>query len=93
MESQPAVAVVFHHIGPYHHPWLYAAADRLSVIGIEWSAKAYDSCDAADPSACYEKASFFSERTFEFGVAKKWHSPQLELIYAVPLVKGAAGFF
>jgi len=40
MERKPAVAVVFHHIGPYHHTRLNAAADRLSVTGIEWSAKA-----------------------------------------------------
>jgi len=39
MERKPAVAVVFHHIGPYHHARLNAAADRLSVTGIEWSAK------------------------------------------------------
>jgi len=30
--------------------------------------------------------------TFEFRVAKKWGSPRLELIYAVPLVKETAGF-
>jgi len=39
MERKPAVAVVFHHIGPYHHARLNAAADRLSVSGIEWLAK------------------------------------------------------
>src|SRR6266404_8319908 len=34
MESQPAVAVVFHHIGPYHHARLYTAADpRLEHFG------------------------------------------------------------
>ena len=42
MERKPAVAVVFHHIGPYHHARLNAAADRFSVTGIEWSGKAYD---------------------------------------------------
>jgi hypothetical protein len=42
MERKQAVAVVFHHIGPYHHARLNAAANKLSVIGIEWSAKAYD---------------------------------------------------
>jgi len=42
MERKPAVAVVFHHIGPYHQARLNAAADRLSVTGIEWSAKGYD---------------------------------------------------
>jgi len=33
------LAVVFHHIVPYHHARLSAAADTLSVTGIEWSAK------------------------------------------------------
>jgi hypothetical protein len=42
MESKPAVAVVFHHIGTCHHAWLNAAADRLAVTGVEWSAKGYD---------------------------------------------------
>jgi hypothetical protein len=39
MESETAVAVIFHHIGPYHYARLYAAADRLPVTGFEWSAK------------------------------------------------------
>jgi hypothetical protein len=38
MACKPAVAIVFHHIGPYHHARFNAAADRLSVTGIEWSA-------------------------------------------------------
>jgi len=42
MVDKPRIAVVFHHIGPYHHARLNAAADRLSVTGIEWSAKGYD---------------------------------------------------
>ena len=50
MERKPAVAVVFHHIGPYHHARLNAAADRLSVTGIEWSAKGYDAWGVADVS-------------------------------------------
>jgi len=37
MERKPAVAVIFYHIGPYHHARLNAAADKLSVVGIEWS--------------------------------------------------------
>jgi glycosyltransferase involved in cell wall biosynthesis len=53
MESKPAVAVVFHHIGPYHHARLNAAADRLSVIAVEWSARAYDPWGAADSPARY----------------------------------------
>jgi hypothetical protein len=35
MERKPAVAVVFHHIGPYHHARLNGAADKLSMTGIE----------------------------------------------------------
>jgi glycosyltransferase involved in cell wall biosynthesis len=63
MERKPAVAVVFHHIGPYHHARLNAAADRLSVTGLEWSAKAYDAWGAGDTPARYEKISLFSEAT------------------------------
>src|SRR6266404_3574009 len=63
MEHKPAVAIVFHHIGPYHHARLNAAADRLSVTGIEWSAKAYDAWGAGDTTARYEKISLFSEAT------------------------------
>ena len=51
MVYKPAIAVVFHHIGPYHHARLNAAADRLAVTGIEWSAKGYDSWGAADAPA------------------------------------------
>jgi 1,2-diacylglycerol 3-alpha-glucosyltransferase len=63
MERKPAVAVVFHHIGPYHHARLNAAADRLSVIGIEWSAKGYDSWGAAESCQRYSKVSLFPEAT------------------------------
>src|SRR5881398_976071 len=63
MERKPAVAVVFHHIGPYHHTRLNAAADRLTVTGIEWSAKAYDAWGAADSRARYHKVSLFREAT------------------------------
>src|SRR2546423_1439565 len=63
MERKPAVAGVFHHIGPYHHTRLNAAADRLTVIGIEWSAKAYDAWGAADSRARYHKVSLFPEAT------------------------------
>src|SRR6201993_2806180 len=63
MERKPAVAVVFHHIGPYHHARLNSAADRLSVIGIEWSAKAYDAWGSADTAARYRKVSLFPEAT------------------------------
>src|SRR6266404_5023805 len=63
MERKPAVAVVFHHIGPYHHTRLNAAADRLTVTGVEWSAKAYDPWGEADPPARYHKVSLFSEST------------------------------
>jgi 1,2-diacylglycerol 3-alpha-glucosyltransferase len=63
MERKPAIAVVFHHIGPYHHARLNAAADRLAVTGIEWSAKGYDSWGAADAPARYQKISLFPEAT------------------------------
>ena len=63
MEGKPAVAVVFHHIGPYHHARLNAAADKLSVTGIEWSAQGYDSWGATDSPASYQKLSLFPEAT------------------------------
>ncbi len=63
MERKPAVAVVFHHIGPYHHARLNAAADRLSVTGIEWSAKGYDPWGSAATPVRYHKVSLFPEAT------------------------------
>src|SRR5262245_12701559 len=63
MEGKPAVAVVFHHIGPYHHARLNAAGDRLPVTGIEWSAKANDAWGAAATPARYRKVSLFPEAT------------------------------
>jgi len=63
MERKPAVAVVFHHIGPYHHARLNAAADRLSVTGIEWSAKGYDAWGVAEAPPRYRKISLFPEAT------------------------------
>ena len=66
MQRKPSVAVVFHHIGPYHHARLNAAADRLSVTGIEWSAKGYDAWGAAATPARYHKVSLFPEATDHF---------------------------
>jgi 1,2-diacylglycerol 3-alpha-glucosyltransferase len=63
MERKPIVAVVFHHIGPYHHARLNAAANRLSVTGIEWSAKGYEAWGAAATPARYAKVSLFPEAT------------------------------
>jgi glycosyltransferase involved in cell wall biosynthesis len=63
MERKPAVAVVFHHIGPYHDARLNAAADRLSVTGMEWSAKGYDAWGAAATPVRYHKVSLFPEAT------------------------------
>ena len=63
MERKPAVAVVFHHIGPYHHARLNAAADRLLVTGVEWSAKGYDAWGVAEAPARYHKISLFPEAT------------------------------
>jgi 1,2-diacylglycerol 3-alpha-glucosyltransferase len=66
MERKPAVAVVFHHIGPYHHARLNAAADRVSVTGVEWSAKGQDAWGAADTPAQYRKISLFPEATGQY---------------------------
>ena len=66
MERKPAVAVVFHHIGPYHHARLNAAADRLSVTGVEWSAKGYDAWGVAEAPARYDKISLFPEATLDY---------------------------
>ena len=63
MERKPAVAVVFHHIGPYHHARLNAAADRLPVTAIEWSAKGFDAWGAAATPARYHKVSLFPKAT------------------------------
>jgi hypothetical protein len=63
MERKPSVAVVFHHIGPYHHARLNAAAGRMSVTGIEWSAKGYDAWGAAATPARYHKVSRFPDAT------------------------------
>ena len=63
MERKPAVAVVFHHIGPYHHARLNAAAENLLVTGIEWSAKGYDAWGSANTPPRYRKISLFSEAT------------------------------
>src|SRR6266487_1842926 len=66
MVYTPAIAVVFHHIGPYHHARLNAAADRRSVTGFEWSAKAGDAWGAADFPARYRKVSLFSGATDQY---------------------------
>ncbi len=66
MVYTPAIAVVFHHIGPYHHARLNAAADRRSVTGFEWSAKAGDAWGTADFPARYRKVSLFSEATDQY---------------------------
>src|SRR2546430_12128311 len=71
MEQKPAVAVVFHHIGPYHHARLNAAADRLSVTGIEWSAKGYDAWGEAEASARYHKISLFSEAADHYPASRQ----------------------
>src|SRR6266481_2069530 len=63
MVDKPSIGVVFHHIGPYHHARLNAAADRLSVTGIEWSAKGYDSWGALATPARYRRVSLFPEAT------------------------------
>ncbi len=71
MERKPAVAVIFHHIGPYHHARLNAAADRVSVTGIEWSAKGYDAWGAAEAPARYHKISLFSEAAEHYPASRQ----------------------
>src|SRR5436309_2433930 len=71
MERKPAVAVVFHHIGPYHHARLNAAAERLSVAGVEWSAKGYDAWGVAEAPARYHKISLFPEATDRYPARAK----------------------
>src|SRR6266540_3737219 len=61
MVYKPAIAVVFHHIGPYHHARLNAAASRLSVTGFEWLAKAHDAWGKAGSDARYHKVSLSPE--------------------------------
>src|SRR5882724_963512 len=61
MGCKPTVAIFFFHIGPFHPARLYAAAGRLSVTGIEWSAKGYDAWGAAEAPARYNKVSLFTE--------------------------------
>ena len=61
MESKPAIAVVFEHIGPYHHSRLNAAAEKLSVTGFEWSAREQHPWGAPAFPARYHKVSLFPE--------------------------------
>src|SRR6266481_9401177 len=93
MVYKPAIAVVFHHIGPYHHARLNAAADRLAVTGIEWSAKGYDSWGAADAPACYQTISLFPEATDNHpGKAELWHAFWSALEQADPDVVAVNGW-
>jgi glycosyltransferase involved in cell wall biosynthesis len=61
MVYKSAIAVVFHHIGPYHHARLNAAASRLSLTGFEWLAKAHHAWGKAGSDARYHKVSLFPE--------------------------------
>jgi glycosyltransferase involved in cell wall biosynthesis len=66
MVDKPSIAVVFHHIGPYHHARLNAVADKLAVTGFEWSAKGYDAWGVAEAPARYHKISLFPEATDDY---------------------------
>ena len=61
MESNPAIAVIFQHIGPYHQARLNAAAEKLSVTGFEWSAREQHPWGAPAFPARYHKVSLFPE--------------------------------
>ena len=93
MERKPAVAVVFHHIGPYHHARLNAAADRVSVTGIEWSAKGQDPWGAAETPARYRKISLFPEATDRYpGGAQLRQAVCPALAHATPDVVAVNGW-
>jgi 1,2-diacylglycerol 3-alpha-glucosyltransferase len=93
MEHTPAIAVVFHHNGPYHHARLNAAADRLAVTGIEWSAKGYDSWGAADAPARYQKISLFPDATDNHpGKSELWRAFWSALEQANPAVVAVNGW-
>jgi 1,2-diacylglycerol 3-alpha-glucosyltransferase len=93
MVYTPAIAVVFHHVGPYHHARLNAAADRLAVTGIEWSAKGYDSWGAADAPARYQKISLFPEATDNHpGKSELWRAFWSALEQANPDVVAVNGW-
>ena len=57
--QQLKVAIIFHHIGPYHHARLNAAACKLSIAGIEWSNKESYAWGPASDQPTYEKRSLF----------------------------------
>jgi glycosyltransferase involved in cell wall biosynthesis len=93
MVYTPAIAVVFHHIGPYHQARLNATADRLAVTGIEWSAKGYDSWGAADAPARYQKISLFPEATENHpGKSELWRAFWSALGQANPDVVAVNGW-
>ena len=93
MERKLAIVVIFHHIGPYHHARLNAAADRLSVTGLEWSGKAYDTWGAAESPAHYQKISLFLEATDRYpGKAELLRAFSLALEQANPDVVAVNGW-
>ena len=57
--QQLKVAIIFHHIGPYHHARLNAAACKLSIAGIEWSNKENYAWGSVSDRPIYDKISLF----------------------------------
>jgi glycosyltransferase involved in cell wall biosynthesis len=53
------VAVVFQHIGPYHHARLNAAARFLRVVGVEWSGHDSFGWGQSGEASAYRKVSLF----------------------------------
>src|SRR5882724_1916967 len=93
MDHQPAVAVVFHHIGPYHHARLNAASDRLSVTGVEWSAKGYDAWGVAEAPARYHKISLFPEATDHYPASAQLRQALCSMLeQAIPDVVAVNGW-
>ena len=53
------IAVLFHHIGPYHHARLNAAGREMDVLGIEWSGEDNFGWGASSSASAYRKISLF----------------------------------
>ncbi|MGJ3247556.1 MAG: glycosyltransferase family 4 protein [Elainellaceae cyanobacterium] len=60
------VAIIFHHIGPYHHARLSAAEHDLRVLGLEWFAKGSYPWGTASGHCIYEKVSLFDRPNEQF---------------------------
>jgi 1,2-diacylglycerol 3-alpha-glucosyltransferase len=62
--NRKKVGFVFHHIGPYHHARLNAAASDFIVAGIEWSAHDNFGWGNCASPARYQKIGLFESAPF-----------------------------